>query len=358
MLAAWMLPNDGPLTDPQRRQAMDNFRTYISVRGIRVGDVARKIGNPRGTTINELIQYKWRQGSDEHIRKLNDWVEQHAHAAQVKFDAPYISTFVAVAIRDIAQLVRENVTMGLAMGPSGIGKSRCAQAVYETTPGAVYHRVITESRTPRGLIGHLAQALGVRQQPDYKMTNTIFERVIGTLKGSGRLLLIDEAHKLNADGLELLRDVHDSASVPILLLCTKDLHDRLLRDSTPDRGQLYSRFGVIYHLTQPPEGKDDDKHRFTVQQIRELYERTPIRLAADAAAYLRDVANDFGNGSLRRCGDIIRNGVRRSRYRNNCPGGPVTVTAADLRYAEALLRNERYEQQSVASRLERAAVSA
>ena len=42
LVAAWMLPNTGDLTEPQRRQAMDNFTKYIRARGLTPSDVARR----------------------------------------------------------------------------------------------------------------------------------------------------------------------------------------------------------------------------------------------------------------------------------------------------------------------------
>ena len=50
LMVAWALPNDGPLTDTDRQQAMDNFTTYIRRYNLTPNQVAKKVGKPRETT--------------------------------------------------------------------------------------------------------------------------------------------------------------------------------------------------------------------------------------------------------------------------------------------------------------------
>jgi len=357
--AAWMLPNDGPLSDAQRRQTMENFRQYISQHGLTVEQVARQLGKPRQTTIIDLMKGVYRSSADDHIRKLNMWVEQHARQRAASLADKFVSTKVARDVLTVARLVRENQTMGLCLGPTGIGKSRCAEALHEKYVGSIYMRVITGYHHPKGLTHALACRLGLRSdhrgRPGayYQMQ---IEKVIETLRDSSRLLIIDEAHSLNDGALELLRDLHDTTGVPILLLATKDLHDRILRDANPDHGQRYSRFDVVHHLAQGYDIFSDGKPLYTLQDIKELYNEPPVKLAPDAARYLQGVANMLGYGSLRRCKMLLRNAVRRACKRQGLTDGEkVTVTADDLEWVETRLRQESSERDIVRDRRTRSA---
>jgi len=257
-----------------------------------------------------------------------------------------------------ARLVRENGTMGLVVGPTGIGKSRCAQAVADTYVGSVYLRIINGLHHPAGLTHALAVRLGVRDLRAMTRTDhyqTHLERVIGALRDSGRLLLLDEAQKLTDAALELLRDLHDSTGVPILLIGVRDLHERIMRSVGPDHGQTYSRFDVIHHLSQGKDIYSGGKPLFTVEEIRQLYQQTPIRRSPDAVNYLQGVANELGHGSLRRCKTLLRNAVRRARKRQQLGDDDrVTVTADDLAWVEARLRQESAEQDAANERRKRA----
>jgi len=357
LMAAWTLPNDGVLTDAERKQAMANFAAYCKRRDINFSDVGREVGTPRGSTIRELVIYKFRENADQQIRVLNAWVEQHARREAAKLDGDFVDIRTATQIRAIAQLVLENGTMGLAVGPSGIGKTRCAMAFKANTPGAIFVTVKHGAYAPTGLIRLIARELGFRK-PVSSSANRItqFERILDELRGSNRLLFIDEAHKLNDDAIEVLREIHDDTGCPILLLATKDLRDRVERTAQPDAGQIHSRFDVIRDVVQGHSAESGGKKYFTIEQIRKLYEKPPIRLAADAAAYLLDVANLLGWGSLRRCRVLVMNGARRARKRQSLSEDDVvTIAADDLAHVDSLLRPGAADQELI--RQQRSAVA-
>jgi DNA transposition AAA+ family ATPase len=358
--AAWMLPNEGLLSEAQRDQAMENFRQYIHQHGIKVADVARQLGKPRETTILDLMNGVYRSSADRYIRKLNMWVEQHARQRAASLTDKFVTTLkVAKDMLTIARLVRENQTMGLCLGPTGIGKSRCAEAIHEKYVGSIYVRIITGYHHPMGLTRAIAGQLGVRSgyrrrnDPQYQMQ---LERVIDAFRDSSRLLIIDEAHALQDRALELLRDIHDTTGIPILMIATKELHDRIKKNADPDRGQLYSRCEVVHHLTEGYDVYSGGKALHTLEQIRELYNEPPVKLSPDAARYLQSVANMLGYGSLRRCKMLLRNAVRRARKRQEITDGQaVTVTADDLEFVETRLRQESSERDIVRDRRTRSA---
>ncbi len=353
LMAAWTLPNEGTLSDAHRRQAMMNFKTYIEKNGITKREVAKKLGSPRETTIHELTIGKYRSHADDHIRTLNMWVEQHARTKAAQVNDDYVETRTARAILTTARLVHENKTMGMVIGPTGIGKTRCAEALAQTYVGSIYMRIINGLHHPRGLAHAIAAPIGVldHRSMTHMMHHSLLERIIERLRESDRMVIIDEAHKLTDDALEMVRDVHDCAGVPILMFATTDLHDRIMRSVGPDHGQMYSRFDVVHHLTQGKDIYSGGKPLFSIDEIRKLYERTPIRLAPDAAKYLQDVANQVGHGSLRRCKTLLRNAVRRARKRLEISEGcRITVSAIDFEWVEARLRMESSEQHSVQER--------
>ena len=358
LMAAWTLPNEGPLSDAQRRQAMQNFVSYIRRHGLTPANVGRQLGSPKATTITELSKGKYRANADANIRRLNNWVEQHARQNAASLTDKFVTTKVAKNMLAVARLCRENQTIALALGPTGIGKSRCAEAIYETYVGSIYIRIITGYHHPKGLTCAIAERVGVRAL-NAKTTDRHqqfqIERVIDALRESNRLLIIDEAHELTDAALTILRDIHDTTGIPILLVATKDLHDRIVATADADHGQLYSRVDIVHHLTQGKNLYEDGKPLFSVDEIRQLYQQTPIRLSPDAARYLQDVANELGRGSLRRCKILLRNAVRRARKRQaSAEDDRVTVVADDLEWVEAHLRQEAGEQDAVIERRKRA----
>lgn len=360
LMAAWTLPNEGPLTIDQRVEALNNFVEYCRRVDIRPDKVGRMVGEPSGGTIYALIKHEWNQHSDKHVRILNNWVEQHARKAAVKLKGKLVDTKVAQEIRTVAQLVRENGTMGLVYGPTGIGKSRCAEALCDTVAGSVLITIADGYETRSGFRRALLNKIGGRGTTLHSQVNKrsmiVFEQIVERLKDSGRLILIDEAHKLRTAAIELLREVHDQTKCPMLCFATKELYDRIQSNADPDKGQIKSRFDFMWHLTQGVDSTRGDRKRlFTVEDIRKLYELTPIRLSKDAANYLADVANLLGHGSLRRCAILLVNAARRARKRQNISeGDDVTVSADDLAFVESRFSPDPQQQQDATERRTRA----
>ncbi len=355
LVYAWMLPNEGKLTDSQRHQAMSNLKNYLRLWGLTSTDVARQIGKPKATAIGELLKEKYREGSDDHIRKLNNWLEQHGRQRSVKLGDKFVDTKIATDMLAIARLVRENSTMGICYGPTGIGKTRCSLAISDKYSGSIYLRIKRGDQHAKGLIHAIAGFLGLRATGSSKQDKhmrTELERVIDTLHESDRLLILDEAHKLRDEAIEVLRDIHDSTNIPILLVATRDLHDRIEKNADPDHGQLYSRIDISFPLTQGYDVCDGGRRLFTVENIKKLYnEDDSLKLTTDAAEYLMHIANDLGRGSLRKCKNVLRNALRYSRKRQDKKTDQrVTVCANDIEYVELRLRRESYEQQRVKDR--------
>jgi len=357
LMAGRILPNEGPLTEDQRREALANFINYCRLNEITYEEVGRAVGSPKATAIGELVKGVRRANADNHIRKLNLWVEQDARRRAASLSDRFITTtHVAKTMFNVARLVVEGQAMGMAIGPSGIGKSRCAEALYEKYVGAILLRIHNKSKTAIGLIAALARQLGVQGTPKKGSRHEylpVFDRILDTLRNSNRLIIIDEAHLLHDDALNVLRDIFDIAGVPILLLATKDLQHRIERDADPDYGQLYSRIDVVYPLTEGRDifGGEDDKPLFTMDDIRKLYDQPPVRLAKGVTDYLFRVVNQLGRGCLRRGKRLVVAAAIRARNRKNLADNEqVTIGIEDLQWVEHKLRPSAYEQDAVAHR--------
>jgi hypothetical protein len=199
--------------------------------------------------------------------------------------------------------------------------------------GSVMVTIHLSNRHPRGLARSLAIALGIRR------SGAVAERIIDKLAGSNRLIIVDEAHKLSDNGLELVRELHDATGCPFLLFAINELWERIERSAGPDSGQLFSRVDIVHALSQGRDVHSGGKALFTVEDIKALFEQPPIKLSRDATRHLLDVANRLGWGSIRRCKILVRNAIRRARLRQGLGDtDAVTVQADDIEFCERVLR--------------------
>jgi hypothetical protein len=110
-------------------------------------------------------------------------------------------------------------------------------------------RGIRGTRRSRGFTSQLGKALNLR---GLRTTHEAEPNIIAALRGTGRGIIIDEAHQLTPDALELLRDIHDKAGVPIVLPGTVKLQDQV-NDQGFYFAQLSSRIAIKYDMTDDVE---------------------------------------------------------------------------------------------------------
>ena len=367
LLQARMLPTEGLLTPKQCDQVRSAAQAYRIKHGISYANLARQVGGFNTSTASQILRGTYAVANpttlDEHLRAINDWMEVDARRRRTKPQTNFVETYVAKRLYACAAKASESCIIAVAHGPSGIGKTMVGHVIAERFPGTIFVRLSTGNTSYTALRDLLAVRLrlhGRKRGKPETVGLTINERIFEKLRGSHRMIVIDEAHRISDSALEFLRDIFDECSVPILLMCTKDLLDRIRKDADEDHGQLYSRCEYICDLTA---GRDKvpggNKPLFSISEIRKLFASDKVRLLPEAQQYLQDVANMLGQGSLRRCRGIVKWAVTIERtIKGLSPDDSMTISAALLRKAETEPRADRSMLDDIDSRCGAVAVSA
>ena len=123
--------------------------------------------------------------------------------------------------------------MGLVYGYTGAGKTTAVSWMVNRTAG-LYVRA-TSGWTPSTMLARVMHELGAAPM---QRRAQMLDYIIGSLQQSQRPLFVDEADYLLSDAtmLESLRDVHDLAGVPVVLIGMDKINTRLVH-----RQQLTSR---------------------------------------------------------------------------------------------------------------------
>jgi hypothetical protein len=261
---------------------------------------------------------------DKATRAINEFLELIARRRSSKLPSGFVETDVAKRMLVVIGKTIELASIGLIYADAGRGKSMTLKAASTIYPGSILVRVRQHSRTPTGIIKALAEATNIKAASvsGYRASS----RLIDALSGSGRCLLIDEAHQLKHEALETIRDIHDETGCPIILAGTAALNEAV-SDHAAFFGQMSSRIALRYNVSEDlasmgPGGGGRPLH--SVDEIRELFERDRIRLTDDGRMLLTKIANLPGLGGLRLCAKLVQVAASASK------GEPVT--------AELLLR--------------------
>jgi len=307
------LPPSGPLTWEQVAAVRDDFNFMLDQPGVTLDMIAKAMGP--GFSRGPLSRFRNLESPGESsldvdrvARGVNAFMETLARRRETRRPEGWVPTRVAERMLLVIARTIELASIGLIYSDAGRGKSMTLAAASMIHPGSILLRVRQSTRRPLGL----ARALGGQLNlPLTDNLTTLQGRIVGALSGSGRALLVDEAHRLSPDALELLRDLHDECGVPIVLVGTVRIAEAVA-DHERFFGQFTSRIALRYDATADLRdagtsgGDGGGRPLHTVEEIRQLYERDKVRLTDEGRVLLTKIANLPGLGGLRLCGRIVQ----------------------------------------------------
>jgi len=304
------LPEQDPLPIEKIRAVRDDFDFLVRQRGITIQRIGEALGpgfsrGPLSKFRNIEQREDFPGDVDRMTRALNTFMETLVRRKDAKRPAGFIETDVAKRILTVVSKTIELSSIGLIYGDAGRGKSMTLRAAKEIHRGSVLIRVLQSTRRPRGLAIQIAKALNL---PATRASTYVAEsKIIEALRGTGRAIIVDEAHQLGPDALELVRDIHDETGCPMILAGTMRLHDQV-SDQQLYFGQLSSRTAIKYDLGEELRGGGggDPKPIHSIDEIKQLYERDKVRFTDDGRLLLTKLANIPGLGGLRLCSKVVQ----------------------------------------------------
>ena len=241
------------------------------------------------SAISQYIAGKYLGDTDAIERALEHYIQLLISRQQQSITKEvWVDTVNSNTVLSICQRVHVHVSFGVITGKAGVGKTSALRRYVKENPDVIYLEVDT-AYSPRELMKSLLKELG----GDFKGSiNELKAAVVTRLKDSGRLIIIDQAEYLNERSLDLLRTVHDQASVGILLVGMPILYQNLHGVKGVNE-QILTRVGAFAHLEPLPE---HDVNRIVESYFPELEDKNMLQLF-----------NTSCKGNTRRLTLLIRN---------------------------------------------------
>lgn len=303
--ASWMTTNE-PLSARDVADIVAAVRDHMREHDVSNGALAKALGVSE-TYVSNLFSNRDALPAatlDKLVRGANNWMEEDFTRRAMRRPDNFVNTAVAKLIHVAATRIKAARLIGIVTGPAGIGKTFCARAFCADSPGSMYVYVDDDARGARDLLDRIHAAARVRSRR--KIRRSMGEAV-ERLRDSGRLLVIDQAHDLRDAAFRTLMNLHDQTGIPIMLLGTRDIHERLADDRDPEFGQMSSRVGfrvdLLHELMRAPRGGQRAQW-IKSDEIRRIFQHK-LKLHPEAVRMLVELAN-FHVGHLRRVGHVVR----------------------------------------------------
>lgn len=177
-------------------------------------------------------------------RKVDELIERDkAKVVEAKYNDEFVPTLAARKGMDIMRFAHVEGEINVIFGAAGLGKTQMLKQYAKENSSAVLIET-DPSCNPKVLLRKIAEAVGANARG---VNNELLEGIVAKLKGSERLLMIDEAELLSTRSLEFIRRIHDLAGVGIILAGMPRLLVNL-KGKNNELAQLYSRVGFACDL--------------------------------------------------------------------------------------------------------------
>jgi DNA transposition AAA+ family ATPase len=173
-------------------------------------------------------------------RKLADFFDNEARRRASGVDTTECDD--ATQMRTAFEQIRKTNDLGVLIGESGEGKTRGIDYYVTSNPLAILYRTSVWSNDKQSVESTMFERVG-RAGYDGRTKRAIF--MVNKLRGSDRLIIVDDAHKLTIPALQWFVDFHEETQCPMALVGTYALLDKI--ESDPQR---FSRAGLYEEIRQ------------------------------------------------------------------------------------------------------------
>jgi DNA transposition AAA+ family ATPase len=159
------------------------------------------------------------------------------HSRQVALRQSLYPNEISARVAAILLQVRRTGDIGLIHGDAGIGKTCAAELFCSDNPTSLFITITRWRRDSIAIEGLLFNELDNDTWPGNIRRAVWMEEL---LRGSDRMIIVDNAHRLHMTGFEWLFDFHDATGCPLGLIGNAEVLSTVHRSD-----QLSSRIGIV-----------------------------------------------------------------------------------------------------------------
>lgn len=241
---------------------LGKLKKFIDDSGKSQADIAQGIGIS-ATALSQMLNGQYAGNITNVCDKLELYIRRETERNKYGLTRGlYVENSITKRIWGALKIAHINQKMVAVVGPAGCGKTTTAEEYMQRDNTVIYERMDNVTKTAY-LLHRIGKAVGVNLNA--RNNAILFQRIIAKLDGSQRLLIIDEAQKLEIKEFEVLRDIYDQGRygrIGIVLMGHENIYDRMFGNKSDLYAQMLSRTFPV----RIRDVKDDD-----IDKIIEAY---------------------------------------------------------------------------------------
>ncbi len=298
--------------------AAHDLKEFIEKHGWTQAAVAMKLG-VSNAVISQFLKGKYKGNINELVNKIGHLLDSLERRERRVKNTVFVKTAVAkkihALITQVDTFAGEEGKIGLIIGDSGHGKTRCLREYAAANHNTVYIQ-LDSTMNSTTMFNEIAEKLGVAENGSLAV---ITRRLIEYLQNKHIIVILDEASRLKINQLDQLRQIIViKCHCPLILAGNADLLKTIMQP-TMRRGhesldQFISR--MMYPLILDNLASDKNGGLYTSEEIRKLYEYGGIRLTTDAVRTLQKICKTPRSCRMHLC-DLVIMALHTDKMVNN-----------------------------------------
>lgn len=229
----------------------NQLKAFIEQYGISQTQVAKAV-DLSGATLSLYLNGRYTGNKDAIDKRVSAYLRQQQQKAKIPhLEIPFVATRTARKALAFLELCHGLNRLGIMYGGAGLGKTTVLREFVKFNPSTVLIEP-DMGFSAKVLLQAICRTLGVDVSGNI---HDLTERIIGVLRGSGRLLVIDEAELLPLRALECVRRIRDKADCAVVLVGMPKLLLNL-KGQNAELKQLFSRVAMKHEFGDAVSDED------------------------------------------------------------------------------------------------------
>lgn len=234
------------------QQLVHRINTWLEESGKSAADLSRLTAIKDGTR-SSILTGRYISSPTAFLQRMIGAIERIDDRNQsARNDIPYTETSIALSVESVCKRTHADRDFGFFVGKVGIGKTTALRAYKRTNQAAILLEAF-EGIDHSTVIYGLCEATGLIQAKG--TVSMQLAGLINLLRGSDRVILVDEANWLPKRSFGALRRISDMAEIGVVLVGTGELLP-MVQDPDGRFGQISSRIGFWPVMAKQISEKD------------------------------------------------------------------------------------------------------
>lgn len=228
-----------------------DLQALIDRDGLSVRTVAEQ-SNIGYSTLNSWLNDTYAGRTDNVNTKVEAWLKAQSSRERLKRSVAKAPEFLELPTADtfmsVFEFTQAGPDMGLITGGAGIGKTTAAEQYQKRSPNVWVMTAVPTMSSPNAVLNALRIAIEMTEG----RARDLEENIVRKLRGTGGLVIVDEAQHLKKESIDTLRSIHDRAKIGVVFMGNESLRKRIegmSRDA--DFAMIFSRVGMRKKRDRP-----------------------------------------------------------------------------------------------------------